>query len=76
MTLVVSNIRFLPGSWQDLQDGLVGYLQFTLNDARGHADPRTTQRYFDHLEVDDLEDALGLVADLSTLSNGRLASEN
>jgi integrase len=24
----------------------------------GHADPRTTQRYFDHLEVEDLEVAL------------------
>jgi len=30
----------------------------------GHTDPRTTQRYFDHLEVDDLEDALDLVPDL------------
>lgn len=31
----------------------------------GHADPRTTQRYYDHLEVDDLEVALGSVQDLA-----------
>jgi len=30
----------------------------------GHADPRTTQRYYDHLEVDDLEGALDLVPEL------------
>jgi integrase len=30
----------------------------------GHADPRTTQRYYDHLEVEDLEDALELVPPL------------
>ena len=28
-------------------------------------DPRTTQRYYDHLEVDDLEVALQLVPDLT-----------
>ena len=32
----------------------------------GHQDPRTTQRYYDHLEVDDLEDALDLVPDLAS----------
>jgi len=34
----------------------------------GHADPRTTQRYYDHLEVDDLEVALDLVPDLAPAS--------
>ncbi len=33
----------------------------------GHQDPRTTQRYYDHLEVDDLEAALDLVPDLAAL---------
>jgi len=31
----------------------------------GHADPRTTQRYYDHLEVEDLEGALELVPELA-----------
>jgi integrase len=31
----------------------------------GHADPRTTQRYYDHLECDDLENSLDLVPELS-----------
>jgi len=31
----------------------------------GHADPRTTQRYYDHLEVEDLEAAFDLVPDLT-----------
>ena len=30
----------------------------------GHADPRTTQRYYDHLEVDDLEAAMELLPSL------------
>ena len=30
----------------------------------GHQDPRTTQRYYDHLEVEDLEASLGLLPDL------------
>ena len=36
----------------------------------GHADPRTTQRYYDHLEVDDLEASLGLVPDLDAAISG------
>ena len=31
----------------------------------GHADPRTTQRYYDHLEADDLESSLELVPELA-----------
>jgi integrase len=30
----------------------------------GHADPRTTQRYYDHMEVEDLAGALDLVPDV------------
>ena len=30
----------------------------------GHADPRTSQRYYDHLEVEDLEASLDLLPDL------------
>jgi len=32
----------------------------------GHQDPRTTQRYFDHLEVEDLEASFALVPELTT----------
>jgi integrase len=32
----------------------------------GHADPRTTQRYYDHLEVEDLEVEMDLLPDLRT----------
>ena len=32
----------------------------------GHADPRTTQQYFDHLEVEDLAEALALVPEFAT----------
>ena len=31
----------------------------------GHADPRTTQRYYDHLEAEDLESALELVPSIA-----------
>jgi hypothetical protein len=31
----------------------------------GHADPRTAQGYYDHLEVDDLEEALGVVPEVA-----------
>jgi integrase len=41
-----------------------GWPMAKLQKFMGHADPRTTQRYFDHLEVDDLEDALGMVPEL------------
>ena len=34
----------------------------------GHQDPRTTLRYYDHLEVDDLEQALDLVPDLTSVA--------
>jgi len=30
----------------------------------GHADPRTTQRYYDHLEVEDLEGEMGRVPEV------------
>jgi integrase len=36
----------------------------------GHQDPRTTQRYYDHLEVDDLEEALELVPELPRAAAG------
>ena len=39
----------------------------------GHQDPRTTQRYYDHLEVEDLEDALALVPDFAVISGSKLA---
>ena len=39
----------------------------------GHADPRTTQRYYDHLEVDDLETALDLVPELAPTASRPLA---
>jgi len=39
----------------------------------GHADPRTTQRYYDHLDVEDLEGAFDLVPEL-TASAGRAIS--
>ena len=31
----------------------------------GHQDPRTTQRYYDHLEVEDLEASFALVPELT-----------
>lgn len=34
----------------------------------GHRDPRTTQQYYDHLEVDDLEDGLGVVPEVGGLA--------
>ena len=37
----------------------------------GHQDPRTTQIYYDHLEVDDLAEALALVPDV--VPSGKLA---
>jgi len=36
----------------------------------GHADPRTTQGYYDHLEVDDLEEALGMVPEVARVAGG------
>lgn len=30
----------------------------------GYEGPRTTQRYYDHLEVEDLEGAMGMVPEL------------
>ena len=39
----------------------------------GHQDPRTTQRYYDHLDVEDLEGAFDLVPEL-TASAGRAIS--
>ncbi len=36
----------------------------------GHQDPRTTQRYYDHLEVEDLEAAFGLVPELPLAISG------
>ncbi len=39
----------------------------------GHADPRTTQRYYDHLEVEDLEVALELVPSLVAVGVARNA---
>ena len=39
----------------------------------GHADPRTSQRYYDHLEVEDLEASLDLLPDLGVASGRELA---
>jgi integrase len=36
----------------------------------GHQDPRTTQGYYDHLEVDDLEEALGMVPEVGRVAGG------
>jgi hypothetical protein len=36
----------------------------------GHQDPRTSQRYFDHLEVQDLEGVLELVPELTAARAG------
>ena len=42
-----------------------GWPMAKLQKFMGHADPRTTQRYYDHLEVEDLETALDLVPELA-----------
>jgi len=42
-----------------------GWPMAKLSKFMGHADPRTSQRYYDHLEVDDLEAELDLVPDLA-----------
>ena len=36
----------------------------------GHRDPRTTQRYYDHLEIEDLEDSFDLLPELGAISAG------
>jgi integrase len=38
----------------------------------GHQDPRTSQRYYDHLQVEDLEDALKLVPETIAAAQSRV----
>ena len=46
-----------------------GWPMAKLQKMMGHADPRTTQRYFDHLDADDLADSLDLVPDLAAAAS-------
>ncbi|TDJ66235.1 MAG: site-specific integrase [Planctomycetota bacterium] len=50
-----------------------GWPMAKLQKFMGHTDPRTTQRYYDHLEVEDLEVALDLVPELPAISGSKLA---
>jgi integrase len=52
-----------------------GWPMAKLQKFMGHADPRTTQRYYDHLEVDDLEGALELVPELPGRSDRSLPTD-